>query len=56
VYDLPASHLNVHATIEQGLPGSKVFLQIYFALDGAYFALCSILFLQLHGLVDEQYT
>jgi hypothetical protein len=31
-----------------------MFLRIYFALGGVYFALCSILLLQLHGLADEQ--
>jgi hypothetical protein len=31
-----------------------VLLWIYFALGGVYFALCGILFLQLHGLADEQ--
>jgi hypothetical protein len=36
------------------LPGSKVFLRIYFALGGVCFALGGILFLQLHGLADEQ--
>jgi hypothetical protein len=35
------------------LPGSKVFLWIYFALGGVCFALGGILFLQLHGLADE---
>jgi hypothetical protein len=36
------------------LPGSKVFLRIYFALGGLYFALSGILFLILHALADEQ--
>jgi hypothetical protein len=36
------------------LPGSKVFLWIYFAQGGVYFTLRSIIFLQLHGLADEQ--
>jgi hypothetical protein len=31
-----------------------MFLRIYFALGSVYFALCGILFLQLHGLADEQ--
>jgi hypothetical protein len=31
-----------------------VFLRIYFALGGFYFALTGILFLMLHGLADEQ--
>jgi hypothetical protein len=61
---LPASHLKVHATIEKGLADrksaktpcssmSKVFLRIYFALSGAYFALGGVCFLQLHVLADE---
>jgi hypothetical protein len=32
---------------------TKVFMRISFALGGTYFALGSILFLQLHGLADE---
>jgi hypothetical protein len=38
------------------VPGSKVFLRIYFALGGVYFALGGILFLPLHALAvaDEQ--
>jgi hypothetical protein len=32
---------------------SKVFLQISFALGGAYFALGCVYFLQLHRLDDE---
>jgi hypothetical protein len=53
MYVLPASHLKVHAIIEKDLPMSKICLRIYFALGGAYFALGSVFFLQLHGLVDE---
>jgi hypothetical protein len=40
--------------LSRDLPGSKMFLQIYFALSGTYLALCGSLFLQLHGLADEQ--
>jgi hypothetical protein len=47
----PASHFKVHATNEK--PMSKVFLQISFALDGAYFALGGVFFLQLHAVADE---
>jgi hypothetical protein len=48
-----ASHLKVHSTIEKGLAMSKVFMRIYFALGGAYFALSGVFFLQLHGIADE---
>jgi hypothetical protein len=47
MYALAASHLKVHATLSRDLPMSKMFLRISFALGG-------ILFLQLHGLADEQ--
>jgi hypothetical protein len=51
---LPASHLKVHDTIEQGRAGEQKHLPMFFlALGDAYFALGSILYLRLHGLTDE---
>jgi hypothetical protein len=40
----PASHLS------RAVPGSKSICRFFIALGGLYFALSSILFLQLHGL------
>jgi hypothetical protein len=39
--------------LKRDLPMSKVFLWIYFALSGAYFALGGVFFLQLHALANE---
>jgi hypothetical protein len=45
MYALPASHLKVHATIEQGLAGEQSVFADLFCSRRVYFALGGILFL-----------